>query len=435
MKITTLSEQAEHNIKPENGRFAEFTIWHKLARSAVVRLLSQIQHGQILLTDGQQQYVFGQITASCDLQVNVTIINPSVYLDVISKGSIGAGESYMRQTWVCDNLTALTRIFVINRQILLRMNSTLSKLSAVGFKVLHFLNRNNKSGSKRNIQAHYDIGNAFFQLFLDPTMMYSAAIYPYADADLATASRYKIDLICRKLDLRVDQHLLEIGTGWGELAIHAAQKYGVRVTTTTISEQQYEFAKQRVSDAGLNDKVTVILSDYRDLQGEYDRLVSVEMIEAVGPQYYPEFFQTCNRLLKPNGLMLLQAITIAEPYYASSQRSVDFIQRYIFPGGSLPANHIILAQIAQNTDMRLLHMDDFGEHYARTLQQWRQRFLHNIPQVKAQGYSEAFIRMWEYYLCYCEGGFLERSIGVAHLLFGKPLSRRPALIDDQQALL
>ncbi|MET0378422.1 MAG: cyclopropane-fatty-acyl-phospholipid synthase family protein, partial [Spongiibacteraceae bacterium] len=273
------------------------------------------------------------------------------------------------------------------------------------------------------IAAHYDLGNDFYELFLDPSMMYSAAIFPHADSSLEQASLYKIDRICKKLQLQPQDHLLEIGTGWGGLALHAARQYGCRVTTTTISRQQFDYANQLINAAGLSDRVTVLLQDYRDLTGQYDKLVSVEMIEAVGHRYYRDYFSRCGTLLKADGLMLIQAITIADQRYERARRSVDFIQRHIFPGGALPSLAVIAHTIARHSDLTISGIEEITQHYARTLQAWSQRFLAQLERVRALGYDERFIRMWQFYLCYCEGGFMERSIGTHQILFAKPACR------------
>lgn len=287
-------------------------------------------------------------------------------------------------------------------------------------KAFHFFNRNTKEGSRNNISAHYDLGNGFFTLFLDQSMMYSSAIYPQCDASLAEAAEFKLQRVCEKLQLKPQDHLLEIGTGWGGLAIYAATHYGCRVTTTTISREQYDFACARIKSLGLEDRIKVLFDDYRDLQGQFTKLVSIEMIEAVGHEHYDQYFSTCSALLAPDGLMLIQAITIADQRYEQAKKSVDFIQRYIFPGGSLPSIAVIAESIKRNTDLTIVQMEDIGEHYAQTLKHWREAFLAKLEQVRAQGFDERFIRMWEFYLCYCEGGFMERSIGTAQLLFAKP---------------
>jgi len=313
---------------------------------------------------------------------------------------------------------------VVNRHLMDDVDSGWSRLSAPLLKLAHWLNRNDKTGSRRNISAHYDLGNDFFELFLDDTMAYSCGIFANDESTLLEASVAKFDAACSKLNLRPGQRLLEIGTGWGGLAIHAARHYGCHVTTTTISREQYELAQERVARAGLTGQVTLLLEDYRDLRGEYDALVSIEMIEAVGHQYLDTYFRQCSSLLKTNGAMLLQAITIRDQFYDTARRSVDFIKRFIFPGSFIPSVKAIAESLERATDLKIFHMEDIGPHYARTLKIWRERFLARQSEVRALGYPEAFVRMWEYYLCYCEGGFEERQLGDVQMLLTKPLSRR-----------
>jgi len=294
--------------------------------------------------------------------------------------------------------------------------------------LLHWLNRNTQDGSRRNIAAHYDLGNAFFQLMLDDSMMYSSAIFAHPEMSLYDAQIYRLDKICRKLDLQPGNHLLEIGTGWGSLAIHAARHYGCRVTTTTISREQFDLAMTRITDADLTDKITLLLEDYRNLNGQYDKLVSIEMIEAVGHQYYEEYFRQCSKLLKADGLMLLQAITIADQRYDTARKSVDFIQRYIFPGSCIPSVTAMLSAMTRSSDLRLFDLEEIGPHYATTLRAWHENVLRHANEISALGYSQEFLRMWEFYLCYCEGGFLERAIGDVHMLLAKPENQRQTLI-------
>jgi cyclopropane-fatty-acyl-phospholipid synthase len=282
------------------------------------------------------------------------------------------------------------------------------------------MNRNSRDGSRRNIAAHYDLGNALFELFLDPTMAYSCALFESADATLEQASIAKFDAVCRKLDLRPTDHLLEIGTGWGGLAIHAARHYGCKVTTTTISRQQHAMAAERIAAAGLSDRIELRLDDYRDLQGQYDKLVSIEMIEAVGHQYLASYLAKCASLLKPDGAFLLQAITLQDQIYEDALERVDFIQRYVFPGSFIPSITAITCAATTATDLKVARLEDIGPHYARTLHLWRENFFANIAQVRELGYPEEFIRLWDYYLCYCEGGFEERQLGDVHMLLVKP---------------
>lgn len=329
--------------------------------------------------------------------------------------------------WTADNLTNVIRLMCLNQSVMDNLEGGYQWFTRPMLRVLHWLNSNTTEGSRKNIAAHYDLGNDMFQLFLDPTMMYSSAMFNAHTKTLQQASELKLKAICDKLDLKPDDHVVEIGTGWGGFAIYAAQNYGCRITTTTISRQQYELAKSRVEAAGLSDRITLLLEDYRHLQGQYDKLVSIEMIEAVGYQYYDTYFAKVSSLLKPDGLALIQAITIADQRYESAKKSVDFIQRYIFPGSCIPSNTAMLNSITKNTDLRLFDLEDIGPHYATTLRMWRENFFANIEQVRRLNYSEEFIKMWEFYLCYCEGGFEERALGDVHLLLAKPGNRRPAL--------
>ena len=396
----------------------------RLARRLLLGQLRKIRHGRLRLIDSRVEETFGSVTAGAPFDVTLRVRNPRFYSDVVFAGTVGAGEAYINGYWHCDDLTGLVRLMVVNRHLMNDVDSGWSRLSAPILRLAHWLNRNDKSGSRRNIAAHYDLGNRFFELFLDETMAYSCGIFQRPDSSLCEASTAKFDAACSKLGLRPGQHLLEIGTGWGGLAIHAARNYGCRVTTTTISREQYDFARDRVAGAGLAGQVVVLLEDYRDLRGEYDALVSVEMIEAVGHQYLDTYFRQCSDLLKPAGAMLLQAITIQDQFYDQALRSVDFIKRFIFPGSFIPSIKAISDSLARATDLKLFHLEDIGPHYARTLKLWRERFLARQSEVRAQGYPESFLRMWEYYLCYCEGGFEERQLGDVQMLLTKPQSRR-----------
>ncbi len=387
------------------------------------KLLRGLARGCLRIHDQGELFQFGQAADHTDLVADIYVHDAQLYSDVIFGGSVGAGEAYMSGFWSTPNLTQVTRLFVRNIDALDAMDSKQSLIGQLLLKAFHWFNRNTKEGSRKNISAHYDLGNDFFRLFLDDTMMYSSAIYPKPEASLSEASIYKLRCVCEKLQLTPDDHLLEIGTGWGGMAIYAAQHYGCRVTTTTISREQREYALAKVAEAGLSDRITVLFDDYRDLRGQFSKLVSIEMIEAVGHEHYDQYFSTCSRLLKPNGLMLLQAITIADQRYDMARKTVDFIQRYIFPGGSLPSIAVISDFVKRKTDMNVLHIEDIGVHYAQTLKHWRDTFNSKLELVRAQGFDERFIRMWEFYLCYCEGGFIERSIGTAQVLMAKPQYR------------
>jgi cyclopropane-fatty-acyl-phospholipid synthase len=402
-----------------------------MAERAVRHRLAGITHGELVLSDGSSVEHYGERTARCPLSVTVRVHDPRFYSDIAFGGSIGAGEAYMQGYWSVDDLTALMRILLQNRDVLDGMEKGLARLLTPVQKALHWTSRNTRGGSRRNIEAHYDLGNEFFQLFLDPTMMYSSAVFERADMTLEEASIAKLDRICRKLDLKPTDRVIEIGTGWGGFAMHAARHYGCHVTTTTISPAQHALAKSRIAAAGLSDRIELLLTDYRDLTGQYDKLVSIEMIEAVGHQYYNAYFRKCSELLKPEGAMLLQAITIADQRYESAKRSVDFIQRYIFPGSCIPSVTAISNALARVTDMRVYHLEDIGPHYAVTLRRWRENCEAKVDQIRALGYPETFIRMWAFYLCYCEGGFMERVIGDVQMLLVKPQARPGPVLAQQ----
>ncbi len=415
---SVMSSPLELPTQPERARWDE-----RWLRRAVFRRLEKLAHGCVTVVDAEGAHEFGRAGADCPLRATVIIHDFDAYRLLALRGSIGVGEGYMVGDWSCDDLPALVRIFVLNQDALLGLEKGLTRLMMPLFRLLYARRDNTRRGSRANIAAHYDIRDRF----LDDTLMYSAAIFPNPDASLREASVAKIDRICRKLELNPNDHLLEIGSGWGGFALHAARHYGCRVTTTTISREQYRLARERVREAGLEDRVTVLCQDYRDLRGSYDKLVSIEMIEAVGERHLNTYFRACAQLLKPQGMMLLQAITIADQKYDQYRSEVDFIQHYIFPGGFLPSLTAIAEILARATDLRVFHLEDIGTHYATTLRHWRERFLANLERVRALGFPDTFIRMWEYYLCYCEGGFRERAIGTVQLLLTKPLCRREPL--------
>lgn len=395
----------------------------KICRPLLFSRLQKIEIGHVKIVDQLGEQLFGKAENSGELSVEIKVEDPRFYSDIAFGGTVAAGEAYMQGYWSCNNLTGLVRIMLRNRQVMDQVEGGFSLFKAPILRFIHWLNRNSQAGSRRNIEAHYDLGNEMFELFLDPTMMYSCAYYPDSQTGLNEASTAKLQRICEKLQLSESDHVVEIGTGWGGFAIYAATHYGCKVTTTTISKQQYEIARQRVIAAGLEAKVTLLLEDYRDLSGSYDKLVSIEMIEAVGHQYLETYFAKCSALLKPDGIMLIQAITIQDQFYDQAIKSVDFIQRYIFPGGFIPSVTAISNAVKKSTDTRLFQMEDIGPHYASTLRDWRKNFFNNIEQIKGLGYSDQFIAMWEFYLCYCEGGFLERTLGTSHMVFIKPDNR------------
>ena len=394
----------------------------RMARRLVLRQFAAITNGRLVMRDALGETAFGTESTASPLHATVTIHDLSAYTHMLTSGSVGAAEGFMDGLWTCPDLTSLTRIFARNRPVLKTFGKGWALTGALR-GLFQALRRNSRNGSRRNIAAHYDLGNDFFALMLDETMMYSCAVFDDEDTDLAAASRAKNDRICRKLDLSDRDHVLEIGSGWGGFALHAAANYGCRVTTTTISREQHRLATERIRAAGLQDRVTVLLSDYRDLSGQFDKAVSIEMIEAVGHQFLDTYFNVCSRLLKPDGAMVLQGITINERDYHASTRTVDFVKRYIFPGSCLPSVGSIANSIARAADLRISHQEDLGAHYVLTLRAWRANFQRNIDRVRALGYPDRFLRMWEYYLCYCEGAFAERHIGVSQFVFTKPLGR------------
>jgi cyclopropane-fatty-acyl-phospholipid synthase len=390
----------------------------RFLRGRLLRQLDALRGGEVELADALGRVRVGEAGTAAPVQLHVH--DAGFYRALAGGGSVGAAEAFMDGAWDCSDLVGLVRLLVRNRDLLDGMERGPARLGGLALQGWHALRRNTRDGARRNIAAHYDLGNPFFRLFLSDDLMYSSALYAGDGDTLEAASARKLDRICDKLRLSAGDHVVEIGTGWGGFAIHAAGTRGCRVTTTTISREQHALASQRVAEAGLQDRVTVLLSDYRDLQGQYDKLVSIEMIEAIGPQYLDTYFGTLGRLLKPDGLALVQAITIEDHRYAQAVRTVDFIKRFIFPGSFIPSIAAMLAAKTRSTDLALVHLEDFGPSYARTLHAWRERFLDNREAVRAQGFDERFLRMWEFYLAYCEGGFLERSIGVAHLLLAKP---------------
>ena len=393
------------------------------ARKIVHSVLNHLQTGQLMLEEDGEHFAFGSDNRDSDLVAHIKVNDPAAYTDVLFNGTTGSGESYMLGYWSTPDLLNVIRLFVSNMAVIEKMDNRFAMVGKLYTALYWAVKKNTKTGSRRNIGAHYDLGNDFFSLFLDQQMMYSSAIYPHWQSSLEEAAEHKLKTICEKLHLKASDHLLEIGTGWGGMAIYAAKHYGCKVTTTTISQQQYEYARQWIEREGLQDRVELLLKDYRDLDGQYDKLVSIEMIEAVGHRFYRTYFKQCSRLLKDDGLMLIQAITIPDQRYHQAKRAVDFIQKYIFPGGCLPSHGVIAANVATNTDLQITDVQDITAHYAQTLADWRHRFLAQKDTVRQQGFNTTFLKMWEFYLCYCEGGFIERVIGTSQFVFAKPGAR------------
>jgi cyclopropane-fatty-acyl-phospholipid synthase len=421
------SESTRSGSLVDDGGFVRSgpALGDRLLRRRLLRSLADLDGCRITLDEGGERFLLGNPheQAGETLVAHIRIHDPAFYRHVALNGSVGAGEAFMDGLWECDDLVALVRILVRNRDHLDGMETGLARIGGWAMRGWHALLRNTRRGSRHNVAAHYDLGNALFAVFLDDNLMYSSALYENDDDTLETASTRKLERICHKLDLRAEHHVLEIGSGWGGFALHAARHHGCRVTTTTISREQYDLARQRVQAAGLDERIEVLLKDYRDLEGRHDRVVSIEMIEAIGHHYLDTYFGTVDRLLKPDGLALIQAITIEDHRYRKALKSVDFIKRHIFPGSFIPSIAAMGDAIARKSELRIFNLEDIGPSYARTLHEWRRRFLSRLDDVRALGYSQRFIRMWVFYLCYCEGGFLERSIGDVQMLLCKPAAR------------
>ena len=408
----------------------------KWVRTLVFRHIGKMNRGLLTITDQTGTHHFGNRSSEAsaqdslgnagnkighDINAKIVVENSETYTAIALNGVVGAAEAYMDGHWTTPDLVSVIRFFVSNISQLKDMDGERNLSNRLALSLLERFTRNSISRAKENISAHYDLGNDFFEQFLDPTMMYSAALFkPDEDISLEQASIAKLDQLCQMLQLKPEDHMVEIGTGWGGMAIHAVKNYGCSVTTTTLSERQMQYTQKQVALHGLEDKITVLMKDYRELTGTYDKLVSIEMIEAVGHQYFSDYFAKCSSLLKPDGLMALQAITISDQRYDQAKRSVDFIQRYIFPGGCLPSLSVIADHTAKDTDMTLIGLEDLTRDYALTLGQWRESFTENLDRIRSMGFDERFIRMWMYYLCYCEGGFRERVIGVYQILSAKP---------------
>lgn len=398
--------------------------WQKGARRAILRGLSRLKYGQLTLverfseSDPAEQMTFG---AGDGIRAEIVVSNPNFYWRILRGGSIGGAESYIENEWDSSDLTAVIELVAANQSWLDRIEAQTGLVKRLATKIGHWLNRNTVKQAKQNILAHYDLGNDLYQTFLDKEMLYSSGCYDSPTDTLEQAQINKMERLCQQLQLSSSDHVVEIGTGWGGMAIYMARHYGCKVTTTTISDAQYDYACQRVTEQGLGHLITVLKEDYRRLTGQFDKLVSIEMIEAVGQRYLPSYLRHCQALLKPGGIMALQAITIADQrvdYYA---HNVDFIQKYIFPGGFLPSVTYLAQSLTKQTDFVIRQLHDFGLDYAATLKAWRSRFEHALPQITALGYPPEFIRLWRFYFCYCEGGFMARSISVVHLTMTRPV--------------
>ena len=398
------------------------------ARNLFFQSLRDLRGGFLEIACPEETYTFGNPGAR--LRAMAVVHDERFFVRAVTAADIGIGESFMDGDWTSPDVVALVRLCVRNLRTLDSRHRFLSAVRGFASRLRHRFRSNTLTGSRENIRAHYDLGNDFYQVFLDPQMLYSSAYFKSADDSLELAQTQKLDLICRKLQLQPGDRLLEIGCGWGGFAIHAARNYGARVTAVTISQAQYDFAAQRLAQTNLDGgHIRLILEDYRKLQGEFDKIVSIEMFEAVGFAHYDEFFAACDRLLAPGGTMLLQTITLPEQEVPAYRKRVDWIQTYIFPGSELASVSEIQKSLARCTRMGLSHLENMGLHYAKTLAAWRDRFFQGLGEVRRLGFDEPFQRMWDFYLAWCEGAFLERYISVAQLLLAKHGTHK-ALLGD-----
>ena len=424
---------SNQNVASKNLSFVQKpnkSITQRLAKTMVIKQFSKLTKGQLLVNESANNYIFGSKDNDFPISAKINVLSNEMYSEIAAKGLNGAAEAFVKGLWSSDDLTELIRIFVRNREAANQIEGGIAKLATGLFYLQHSLRRNNHKGSLRNITAHYDLSNDLFETFLDNTKMYSCAIFENENSSLEQASVNKIKRICKKLELSSKDRVLEIGTGWGGFAIFAAKHFGCKVTTTTISQKQYEYTRKKVKTLGLENKISVLKKDYRDLTGQFNKLVSIEMIEAVGHHYYHDFFRKCNQLLIPEGRMLLQSIIITDFLYEEAKQFSDFIKTYIFPGSCIPSISKLCESSAKTTDMRLFHLEDITPHYAKTLNHWRSHFMNNIQKIRDLGFSEEFIRLWNFYFCYCEGGFIERQIGAVQMLFTKPLCRMDPILPE-----
>lgn len=404
----------------------------RLCRAILLRILGGLEQGELVLRDAEGERSLGRVTTECPLRAVIEVSDGAFWPAAVMEQSAGVGRAWAEGWWTSDDPVAVLRILSRNEPVLRRWTGPTVGLLAPWHRLLLWLRRNTRNGARRNIAEHYDLGNAFFATFLDATMTYSCALFDRPGLDLETAQRAKLDAVCRKLDLGPDDHVLEIGTGWGSFALHAAGEYGCRVTTTTLSAEQARLAGERVRRAGLEDRIEILQTDYRDLQGRYDKLVSIEMIEAVGVKWYPTFFRRCAELIRDDGALLLQAIVVDDRHFAHDARHVDFIKKHIFPGGVLPSLRVIAETVADHTDLQTAHLEDLTADYARTLRLWRENLYDAWDGLLAAGRDERFLRLWEFYFLYCEGGFRERRIGDVQLLLVKPACRDLRLVSTPQ---
>jgi cyclopropane-fatty-acyl-phospholipid synthase len=401
----------------------------QIAKSIFLKTLARLRVGNLELVCPEATYRFGAPDGS--LHAVVAVHDDGFFLRALLAGDIGIGEAYMEGDWSTPDLVAVVRLAVRNLDQLENSNRLFTAFRRMADFIAHRLNRNSQSGSRRNIAYHYDLGNDFYRLFLDRNLAYSCACYEHPEDSLEQAQLQKFDRICRKLQLGPQDRVLEIGTGWGGFAAYAAETYGCRVTTTTISRQQHDYAREVFARSRAGERIDLLFEDYRNLHGQYDKIVSIEMFEAVGYEHYDDYFGACNRLLKPQASMLLQTITILESKFQQYRQQSDWIKKHIFPGAELASVMEIQRSLARATRMKLFHSEDIGMHYALTLKEWRRRFLERLPEVRQLGFDERFVRMWDYYLAYCEGAFREGYIGDVQLVFSKAASENQVISEPE----
>ncbi|MGL5344045.1 MAG: class I SAM-dependent methyltransferase [Plesiomonas sp.] len=402
----------------DSARIQTLSSVNSHARKLVLQFLHAITHGTLIIHDDH----VGGLTIHRDdsITATLTVHDPLFYRRLLWGGDVAAGEMWMQGQWSSPDPVQVIRLLARNQAVFDKLEARLRWLTAPLNRLRHFLTRNTLQGARKNIAQHYDLGNAMYRLFLDPEMQYSSALFSHPNQSLADAQYNKLKTLCQTLDLQAHDHLLEIGSGWGGLAVYAARHYGCKVTTVTLSQEQFAFAKTRIQAEGLQDRVTLLLQDYRHIQGQFDKVISIEMIEAVGEAFLPGYFAKIASLLTPQGRFLIQGITIRDQRYQVYRSQTDFIRRYIFPGGFLPSLSVILDTLTRHTDLNVVQMHDFGHHYARTLHLWRAAFNEHAFAIQQLGASDEFIRLWDFYFAYCEAGFLERAISVVHITGCKP---------------
>lgn len=413
-----MSESVVPRVPRSSERLDFATNW---CRSAVLSRLAGLE-GSIQLEENGRIHRLGKATPD-DPPVPLRVASPRLWRALALGGFLGGAEAWMEGWWTSNDPAGVVRLLARNRRRLAGLNRGVARLATAAHRWTHRRRANTRTGSQRNIAAHYDLGNDFFRSFLDPSMTYSSAWFEETSQSLEQAQAHKYERICRRLGLKAENRVLEIGTGWGGFAIHAAKNHGCQVTSATISLEQHRLARERTRRAGLSDRVELLLRDYRDLDGQYDRLVSIEMIEAVGAEHFDAYFKACSERLKPDGSMAIQAILHRDQDFSASLRNVDFIKKYIFPGGQLPSVGSLLGAMSRSSDLRLTNLEDLTPHYVETLQRWRQQLYSSWDKLLRAGMSAEFLRMWEFYFAYCEGGFAERVINVAQMVFEKPDSR------------